>query len=305
MRWTYGSAKSSPEPARRQAPSGFGQSSSEGEMLSQLLVLRHLRVLNCIIAAVGVFVGFTVASGRLDFSLNLVLGMLSAFLITGAGNLINDFFDLEVDRRAFKETPLVSGEAHPGIAFGLSMLFFLAGILIAFAINENAFALACVVSGLLIAYSSIMRDHKYIGNVVVAAGTALTLVFGAAIVGNYLWAGIFAFSAFLTNIGRELTKDLEDMDSDSGLKRTLPMIIGFEWTKRVVFVSYAGAIMVAGTAWAGKIVNGFLFVALLLLAALIFFIAWERLLEKRFGESQKYSKYAMIVALLAFISVVL
>lgn len=268
-------------------------------------VLRHLRVLNCLIAAVGVFVGFSVASGHLAFSLKLFAGMVSAAAITGAGNLINDFFDIETDRRAGKHTPLVDGNTHPMLAFGGSVVLFIAGILLALKINQTAFDIAVLVSALMILYSSIMRNHKYIGNIVVAAGTALAIVFGASIAQNYLWAGIFAFSAFLANIGRELTKDLEDMDSDRDSKKTLPMILGFSWTRRIVFFMYATAITVAGTAWASGIVKGAYFIVLLLLCAIVFFMAWEKLEEKQFAQSQKYSKYAMIVSLLAFISVVL
>ena len=183
-------------------------------------------------------------------------------------------------------------------------MLFLAGVVAAYAINDSAFLIACIVSALMILYSAVMQNHKYIGNVVVAAGTGLTIIFGASIVGNYLWAGVFAFSAFLANIGRELTKDLEDMGADKGIKRTLPMLLGFEWIRRIVFNVYAIATIAAGTAWTSGIVKGAYFIVLLLAAAVVFFMAWEKLLEKDFRASQRYSKYGMVGSLLAFISVV-
>ncbi len=304
MKWAHKPALQSMAIAPRHSTPKMPSAPANG-LPSAYSILRHLRPLNCLIAAVGVFVGFCVASGSITFNLKLLAGMASAAAITGAGNLINDFFDIETDRRAGKHTPLVDGSASPVLAFAGAVALFLAGILLALIINQAALDIAVLVSALMILYSSIMKNHKYIGNIVVAAGTALTIVFGAAIVGNYLWAGIFALSAFFANIGRELTKDLEDMGSDRGSKKTLPMLLGFNWTRRAVIFAYAAAIMVAGTAWMSGVVKGTYFIALLLLCAIVFFMALEKLEERKFALSQKYSKYAMVVSLLAFISVVL
>lgn len=268
-------------------------------------VIGLIRPLNCFIAAIGVFVGYSVASAGISFPPELMLGMFSAFLITAAGNLVNDYFDMEIDRRQWKKSPLLSGQVMPRDILVAAIILFAVGIGQALFINTAALTIAIVVSALLVVYSAIMLEHKYIGNFVVALGTAMTILYGAAIVGNYTWALIFAFSAFLANIAREITKDIEDIPIDKGVKRTLPMLLDFEWVKRLVFFLYATAITVAGTAWTSGIVRGWLFIVLLLASTLVFFVAWEQFSEKKFRESQAYSKYGMIVALFAFISVVL
>ncbi|VVC00719.1 Digeranylgeranylglyceryl phosphate synthase [uncultured archaeon] len=268
-------------------------------------IVELLRPLNCLMASVGVFVGFSVANGAMAFTLPLMLGMISAFLITGAGNLINDFFDIEIDRKQWSKTPLTRGDISPIIAFAASMMLFVAGILVAFFTTQAAFLTAILASLMLILYSAAMQGHKYIGNVVVAAGTALTLIFGAGLVGNYLWASVFAFSAFLANIGREITKDIEDLEKDRGSKRTLPMLISFAWVSRIVFSVYAVAIIVAGTAWSSGIVGGWLFIVLLMASTITFFVSWENFTGKNFRDSQKLSKYAMAISLAAFLSVVI
>lgn len=284
---------------------GKAADSAAVESLKHFSIAQHLRPLNCIIAAVGVYAGFVVARGSIGVSVEAGVAMLSTAIITGAGNMINDFFDLEIDKRQWKETPMVRGNVRPFAVFVLSLALFAAGIVMAFFINTTAFLIAVLVSLLMVVYSALMQNHKYIGNVVVSLGTALTIIFGASIAGNYLWASVFAFSAFLANIGRELTKDLEDMKVDKGIKRTLPMMLGFHWVRRIVFMAYASAVMVAGTAWTSGIVKGGYFIVLLLVAIIVFFMAWEKLLEKDFRKSQAYSKYGMVVSLLAFISMVL
>ena len=61
--------------------------------------LTIIRPFNCIMAAVATLIGFSVALGGFAFTIPLMLAMVSAFLICGAGQAINDYFDREIDKK--------------------------------------------------------------------------------------------------------------------------------------------------------------------------------------------------------------
>jgi len=146
-----------------------------------------------------------------------------------------------------------------------------------------------------------MQRYKYLGNWVVAFGTAATLIFGAAILQMYDNVILLAGAALFTNGGREIIKDAEDVKGDVGVKKTIPMILSFEQVKIIVIGVYAIGIFLAILAWINGNVGGPYFIILLLVAAALFFNSWKLLGENKFKAAQQFSKYGMIVSLLAFL----
>ncbi|MAG18050.1 MAG: hypothetical protein CL944_01090 [Candidatus Diapherotrites archaeon] len=263
--------------------------------------LSLLRPLNGIISMFGVFTGYSIAQKAFTFNLELFIGMIAAFLITGAGNVINDYYDLEIDKKlnkAIQQTKDKKLLVYSGILFAT-------GILISFLLNIHAVVIAIAVSVLLIAYSTIMQKYKFLGNWVVALGTALTLIYGASIIQNYDSIFILAGSALLANAAREIIKDTEDLRGDSGIKTTLPMLLDFGAIKSIVLLLYSLAIILAAWAWVLGFMQGPYYILLILAAGILFFNSWKFLRGKKFKTAQQYSKYGMIVALLAFLGGIL
>jgi 4-hydroxybenzoate polyprenyltransferase len=154
---------------------------------------------------------------------------------------------------------------------------------------------------LLIIYSAFMQKLKFLGNWIVGAGTAFTLIFGASIIGDYSLAGWFALSALLANAGREITKDFEDMKADKGFKKTLPLILG-ENAKQFVLGIYSASIAIAFFVWFSGITQSIFYLVLIALASAIFFSSAIKLFRNNFIKAQKLSKVGMVVALLAFLA---
>jgi len=180
--------------------------------------LEMLRPLNCLMAAVAVSIG-----GLLVFGLGLdvatqrtmALAMISAFLIAGAGNAINDVFDVEADKVNRPKRPLPSGRASRSGASVFAALLFLAGNALAASINWMAFIIALLNTLMLIAYASWLKHKPYAGHAAVSYLVASTFAFGAAAMGDVSAAAYLALMAFFANFAREIVKGLEDIEGDS------------------------------------------------------------------------------------------
>jgi len=259
-----------------------------------------MRAGNCALASAGVFAGHTIVSKSIALSPQLLLGMACAFVITAAGNIINDYFDTGIDERLGRKK--LGGEKERANALLLSAIMFVAGIGAAYLINRQAFAIAAIVSALLILYSGVMQNFKFLGNYVVALGTALTLVFGAAIAQEYYGIVLIAGSAFFANAAREIIKDMGDVEGDRGIKLTLPMIASFAGIKKIVLFAYIGAVSFGIIALTGGILAGGAYLALLAIAAALFLHSFLLLSGREFALSQKFAKIGMAAALLSFIA---
>lgn len=264
--------------------------------------LELLRPKNCIIACIATLIGFSLIT--LEFGLSFILAILVTFLICGAGQAINDVFDYNVDKKINKNKPIPSKRVSQQNALRYSILLFVIGNLLAILINQTAFLISLTISLLLIIYSAVLYKKKYYGNIVVAFGTALPFIFGAASAGNINQLIIFfALSAFFANIARELTKDLEDVKKDTGFKLTLPMI-NEKLTHRLIILCYFISIGIAVGIFATHHVSIW-YIIFIYITTFIFLNGILQLRRKKFDLSQKHSKKGMAMSLIAFISTIL
>jgi geranylgeranylglycerol-phosphate geranylgeranyltransferase len=154
---------------------------------------------------------------------------------------------------------------------------------------------------LLIAYPLFMNRVKYLGNFIVSLGTGITFIYGAAAVGTMpQMVGFLAAAAFLANLGREITKDIEDLNKDAGEKRTLPMLLGKTFAKIFVILYYFLAVLAAFSAsWMFNL-NSY-FNLFTIVSAIIFLFSIIVLVKGDAKKSQKFSKVAMLMSLIAFV----
>jgi len=261
-----------------------------------------IRIGNCLMAAIAVLIGFYLSSG-FDYRL-AALAAISGFLICGAGQAINDYFDANIDAKTSKERPIPSGRIGAKRALLYSVSMFFLGIFASFFINPTTVIIALIFAVLLIAYPLFMNKVKYLGNIVVAAGTAITFIYGAAASGNIPSLIIFlAATAFLSNMGREVTKDIEDIKKDAGTKKTLPILIGIPASRFFVLMYYLLAVIGAITVYLLFIFRYPMqyYLVFTILSSILFAYALILLYKNNSIESQKISKIAMLASLIAFI----
>ncbi len=262
-----------------------------------------LRPGNCAMAAFATMLGYWISVRYLDFPIGLFFAASSTFAICGAGQAINDYFDRDVDGKSKKSRPIPSGKLQAGEALAIAIALFMLGISLAAYVNASAFGIAVAFSLLLYVYSSRLSGLKYFGNAVVALATAFTYVMGAALSGNYYLVSLLASASFFATWGREIAKDLEDFEADRGKKKTLPMV----WGKQRAVTAARYATYVAAALgilpFASGLTNKLAYAILVTGSIVLFTIALDQMTKGKFDKSQRTYKRAMLVALLAYASI--
>ncbi len=177
-----------------------------------------LRLEHGLMYALAVLAGMIVSSG-LDFSLrDAVLGMLTACFLQASAFALNDYYDYEVDvanRRL--DRPLVRGELEKYHALVLFAILAPGGFLAAFFINWWVFLLAAAITLPGYAYDIKLKEFGPAGNVYIAFSMAAPFIFGSVVAtgGIQLSSALLAFIAFLSGVGREIMKGIEDVEGDA------------------------------------------------------------------------------------------
>ncbi len=119
----------------------------------------------------------------------------------------------------------------------MALVCFSAGIAVAFLVNRFAVATAVFFSLLLIAYSALFKRMVLIGNAVVSLATAAAFFYGGLAVGEVRAAAFPAAFAFFMHFGREIIKDMEDLEGDRRCgAATMPVRWGMRPAQRLAAV---------------------------------------------------------------------
>jgi len=154
-----------------------------------------------------------------------------------SGNIINDIFDLEIDKINRPERPLPSGKISNKEALVLYFIFLLLSFICSWFINLPAFLIVVVSTLILYLYSKYIKRIPLVGNIIVAFLTGLVFIYGGFVVDNPKAAIVPALFAFLINLIREVVKDMEDINGDRMIGViTLPIKFGFQKSRVLILV---------------------------------------------------------------------
>lgn len=194
---------------------------------------------------------------------NLVLALLvvSVVLIAAGGYVINDYFDVKIDRINRPDDLVVSNTISKERAMLLFQILTAVGVLmgLGLSIYLRSWLLSMIyvlIPGILWFYSSSYKRQLILGNIVVALIMALlpmmvvfanvaqmslkygdVVQYSPVISDLYLWIGGFSLFAFLCTWIREIVKDMQDQVGDREYEcHTLPICIGDVWTKVIVTI---------------------------------------------------------------------
>lgn len=261
-------------------------------MESALAFIRLLRPINLAIIGVTMYamrwgLQYTLLSKTNLFThfdmteFDFALSTLVMMLLAGAGNLINDYFDVKVDKLNKPDKVLVGRKVKRRVAMlghhALNVIAVLITAYLGYTYQHYwAVLIPIAMAALLWFYSMTFKRQFLIGNLVVAALVAVVP----------LWSGIFELSsltktisliggdpvdfisetnlwllgytgfAFLVTLIREVQKDMEDVRGDkiAGFD-TLPVRIGIRAGKR--YTSVLLAILFAGVIFASFLIQKF------------------------------------------------
>lgn len=190
---------------------------------------RLTRVEHSLFLALAVLVGEVIVTSEIPL-IPTIFGVLSVFFMGLGSFAINDLLDYNTDKKnKRKDRPLVSGTISSWAAMATTKISFPLGVLFALLINMECFWIAVIFSILALAYSYALKKLLLLGNMFIAFSMAVPFIFGNYIVSNEIAASVqvLASIAFLTGLGREIIKSIQDMAGDKKCGRwTLPIALG-------------------------------------------------------------------------------
>ena len=197
-------------------------------------------------------------------SFGFFLLLIATLCIAAAGNIINDIYDVEIDKINKPKKVLIGKKIPERNANRLFIILNIIGVAIGFylsnSIGKPGFAaLFIVFSALLYLYSSYLKGILIVGNLLVSFLVAMSLIIVALFdllpaitIQNQTSQSVvfkiilhYALFAFFINFIREIVKDLQDINGDKkGGMNTLAIAVGRKRTITIVFV--LGVLLVLG-----------------------------------------------------------
>ena len=197
-------------------------------------LLRLTRPLNVLITGLSILVAALISGPILSFE-TVILACISASCIMAAGNTINDYYDIEIDRINKPERPLPSGAVSLQTAWRAAIVEFLIGIAISAFLSPKMLGIASIFSVLIYLYAVRLKRTVLWGNITVSIATAAAFIYGGLAVQKAEAAVIPAIFAFLFHCGREIIKDMEDVEGDRRENAvTFPIRHGFPASIRLI-----------------------------------------------------------------------
>lgn len=262
--------------------------------------IKITRPLNCAIAGLSIFLaGYLSNNYAINLPKMLLLSVAGIF-VTAAGNIINDIFDIEIDKINRPHRPLPSKILSLNFAkIFYSILVFLS-VGISYFVNFYAFIIVIFSNTIIFLYSYKLKSISLIGNFTVSFFTGLSFIYGG-IAGNHINLTYMpAFFAFLINFIREIVKDCEDLQGDKTLHlKTFPILFGYKTSIKLInsliFILIFSCYFLIYT-------KKNIYVTLLITIVIILLIFVIQFLRKNnFTLASKVLKICMLIGIISFV----
>jgi len=200
-------------------------------------IVKITRPINLLITFISVIVTAIICKPNSFPLIEIILAAFTASFVMASGNIINDIYDIEIDKINRPERPLPSNKITIVQAYSIYISLVFISIFISIFLNEAALVVVLPSILLLFFYSKYLKRIPLVGNIVVAFLTGLVFIFGGVVVGNPSAAIVLAVFAFLINLIREITKDIQDFEGDKTIGvKTLPIYFGFKTSKLIILL---------------------------------------------------------------------
>ncbi|MCS7143872.1 MAG: UbiA family prenyltransferase [Archaeoglobaceae archaeon] len=173
-----------------------------------------LRLEHGIMYGLGVLIGIFLGGGA-NLEL-LILGFVTAVFLEASAFAMNDYLDYDVDVANKRlDRPLVRGDLSKKTALALTLLFFPLGLISALLISIEALFFVLLVTLLAFAYNAKLKELGLLGNAYVAFTMSAPFIFGGIISDFSYSVLLLSLIAFLSGLGREIMKGIEDVEGDA------------------------------------------------------------------------------------------
>jgi len=223
----------------------------KGKLLISLLKL--LRWQNLLIVAItqyaaAYFLIESLSLIALFSNVKMLILSISTVMITAAGYVINDYYDVKIDYINKPQRVVVGRFLERRTSIKLHATLNIIGLASGTWVSLKIGGLDFFAIGLLWLYSNQLKRLPLLGNIAVALLTGLSVF----VVYIFFKTSIFLFAAYATfaffiSLIREIIKDMEDIEGDKKFGcKTLPISIGIRRSKLVIyFISLLFIISVA------------------------------------------------------------
>lgn len=281
--------------------------------------------------------GFLVSGLNLHMpSGDFALLVLSVVLIAAAGNIINDYFDTKTDRLNKPDRVVVGRTIKRRVAMALHLSMNALGLAIGLYLSHKAgswklagiFVFSVVI---LWFYSTNLKKQMLSGNILISVLAALVPItvgmfefaskatydlnilnlqvpgFGSLLLKKaaFFLLGYSVF-AFLSNMIREMIKDMEDIEGDLSIgAKTLPIVVGESRTRYIVtsFIIFTMILLglVQQISWLNLELTMFWYLLLAVQLPLVFLLwrmwtAWEK---KHYSQASLLCKLIIVNGVLS------
>jgi len=260
---------------------------------------------NAVLTAIAVIAGAFIAAGPeiIEFQTQIAICCVSAMMLVGGGNALNDYNDRESDKENHPNRPIPSGKISAETALNYSHILLGSGLVILWFTLANwlVFLIALIGVLTLIAYENGLKATGIAGNIAVGFMSGAVFLYAGMAVDNpgpTIW--MFGL-AFLATISREIVKDIQDLGGDRD-RRTLPSRIGISYSLNIAILILLIAIGLSYTAinqFEGNALNAYAGGITLANATMLFGVYNSR--NEDYFMGQKNIKQGMGIAMLAFI----
>ncbi|TET60722.1 MAG: hypothetical protein E3J52_03040 [Promethearchaeota archaeon] len=274
-----------------------------------------LRPINDIMGSFTVIIG--ILNTRAGVSpekiiINIILGALTYFFLAGSGMVINDIYDIEIDKINRPERPIPRGAITLLQAKYLFAGTLFLGIIISI-IHSLIFNLAFlnVVIALFFGfmgwvYAKWGKKSGFFGNIVVSVSFSIGLIYGAILNSSLipLYIYFFFLNSFFLLLSREVIKGCEDIEGDKELGvNTLAIKIGLKKTPyfsmTFAFFSILFFILAAFT----ELLNRLAFSISMIFGILLVFYA-ATLMPRKNLDKKDFSKISLFLKIGAFLGLI-
>ena len=271
-----------------------------------IALLSLIRPINSFMIGLAVVVGIAIGSPDMLFSRLTIYGFITGFSISSYSMIINDIYDIEIDKVNQPERPLAKQIISINSALSLSLILLLIGLTSSLLISYYNIIITAIFSFLSWFYNIWGKKQGIIGNSIVASSMSIPFIFGGIITGNIsllVWS--ISLIAFLSGMGREIIKTIADVEGDKikGIKS-----VSIQFGSRNAMLIACGFIIISILISFIPIYLNLIqiyYIPLLILTDLILLYSIF-VLSKNYSKSEslkvkKYILYAMLFGLITFL----
>lgn len=133
----------------------------------------------------GYFAAVTTTAAAEADGVHLIAIMVSSGLLYIAGIVLNDYFDIEIDKKERPSRPLPSGKISKGYALTIAIVALLIANIIALVVGPISLAISLALTLLIIAYDYQLK-YSVLGPFAMGGTRSLNVIFGASPVLLYI-----------------------------------------------------------------------------------------------------------------------